>query len=124
VQLVDLWVATMMPWDVLDLTFDVVARAPDGPALVYGPIDGLHFAQGFVTLSTRELRWDDARQGTPHGLRAVAVIAHVRAEPSAREPAPAPVMPLAAPVTPPNVLRLLPHAAAYPAVKWRLASAQ
>lgn len=119
VQLVDLWVATMLPWDVIDLTFDVVARAPDGPSIVYGPIDGLHFAQGFVAVATKELRWDQAREGTPHGLRAVAVVAHVRAQ-SAPEAPPAPVPRPLAPS--PSIVRLLPHAgSAYPVVKWRLA---
>jgi hypothetical protein len=105
----------------VDLAFDVVAAAPGGPSIVFGPIDGVRFAQGFVSLATRQLWWpDSAREGTPHGLRAMAVVAHVRAEAAA----PAPPTPSRAPVTPPNVLRLLPNAAGgYPTVKWRLASA-
>jgi hypothetical protein len=119
VQLIDLWVATMLPWDVVDLTFDVIVTAPGGDSVLCGPIDGLHFAQGFVDLRTRELWWGDAREGTPHGLRVVAVVAHVRTEAApVRAPRPAPAR---APAPLGSLARLLPHAeTAYPCVEWRL----
>jgi hypothetical protein len=116
VQLIDLWVATMLPWEVLDLTFDVIAAAPVGDSILCGPLDGLRFAGGFVDLATRELWWDDPRDDTPHGLRAVAVVANVRAE-SERQPAPPP----RPSVTLASLARLLPHGtAAYPTVEWHV----
>jgi hypothetical protein len=119
VRLIDLWVATMLPWDVLDLTFDVLASGPGGATVLCGPLEGLRFSAGFVSLASGELWWDHGRKGTPHGLRAVAVVAHVRSEPSPEKLTPPA---LARPtVTLANLARLLPHAeTAYPPVEWRV----
>jgi hypothetical protein len=129
VPLIDLWVATLLPFDVLDLTFQVVARRPETGRTREYSMDALCFARGFLALRTRELWWDDQRVGTPHGWTASSVMARVGAgDTPVLGPAPVhgPPPTLAdgarglLEVTLANLQRLLPHAAlGYPAVAVR-----
>jgi len=132
VPLIDLWVATLLPYDVLDLTFHVVARRPETGRTREYSIDALCFARGFLTLRTRELWWDDQREGTPHGWTASSVVARLGSTSTpvlGAVPVHGPTPPVdddppSAPglleVTLANLKRLLPHAAlGYPAVALR-----
>jgi hypothetical protein len=124
VQLVDLWVASLLPGDLLDLDFELVALGPDGDE-IRTRLDALTFTRGLVALCTRQLWWpEDARAHLPHGLVLRAVVVRRVPRPSPEEaprpattparPAPsatilARVLPIARTPYPPVVLRAAPR---------------
>jgi hypothetical protein len=116
VPLIDLWVATLLPADVFDVTFEVVTIDDEGQAIRSAPIDGLRFARGFVVASTRELWWEDASDRALQGVVAHSIVACVhRATAETVVPDPP-----AHPVSDADLRRLLPHVGrTYPAVEWR-----
>src|SRR5580700_9753930 len=69
VSLMDLWVATLLPADVLDVTFEIVTDEVDA-VRPSAPLDGLRFARGFIATATRELWWENAADRALHGARA------------------------------------------------------
>jgi hypothetical protein len=118
VSLMDLWVATLLPADVLDVTFEIVTDGGDA-ARRSAPLDGLRFARGFIATTTRELWWEDAADRALQGARAHSVLVHVEPGPLALAEA-VPSLQPAAPA--PDLRRLLPHASkTYPPVQWRQA---
>jgi hypothetical protein len=117
VQLIDLWVASLLPGDVFDLMFEIVACTADGETAGVAALEGLRFAQGFLVIATRELWWDGPRTGTPHGLRVQSIAVRDQAQ-----PIPKPSGAALPSVTLAHLARVLPHAvAAYPSVEWRSA---
>jgi hypothetical protein len=113
VSLMDLWVATLLPGDVLDLSFELVAEGREGrPArATRTTLDGLRFGRGLVAIDSRELWWRDPRDSPLHGAKLLEV--HVVPQ--------APIAVRVPPSRPPTPIeRLLPIAAArYPRVVWR-----
>jgi hypothetical protein len=117
VPLIDLWVASLLPGDLLDLSFAIVTSGPEGSARCSPSLEPLLFARGFIDVETRQLRWDDPAECAIHGQRAHTVVVSARAKATAQ----APVMP------PPDrsisvaeLRRLLPHAVdSYPPVVLR-----
>ena len=121
VQLVDLWVASLLPGDLLDLAFELVA-VDTGGTVVRRRLDGLTFMRGLVAVTTRQLWWAEGeREGLPHGLFLREVTVH-HAPPSPEE-APRPAAPPARPAPSATILaRVLPIARRpYPAVVVRAA---
>ena len=117
VRLIDLWVATMLPEDVLDVRFTLVTSG--SPAQVV-TVDGLSFARGFIALDTRALFWPDGENAPLAGSRATTIVAHgsasARKERGASAGRVAPVV---------DLRKLLPILSApYPTVAWRLAEAR
>jgi hypothetical protein len=78
VQLLDLWVATMLPGELLDLTFTLVTCRDDRGRHLSARVDALTFAKGFITPATRELWWDDPadRRLQGQGVESVVVTQH------------------------------------------------
>jgi hypothetical protein len=118
VSLMDLWVATLLPADVLDVTFEI--ETEEGDAVQRSaPLDGLRFARGFIATTTRELWWEDAADRALQGAHARSVLVRVEAGPLALAEAVASPPP-AAPTA--DLRRLLPHTSrTYPPVEWRRA---
>ncbi len=129
VSLMDLWVATMLPGDIFDLSFRMVtddASEADPACLV----DGMTFARGFLDIATRQLWWDDGVASALVGtcprtilvttLAQVAQVvqpAHTRSSATRATPA-APPRPARLSVS--DLRRILPLAATrYPAIEWR-----
>jgi hypothetical protein len=81
VQLIDLWVASLLPWDVLDLSFEIVGTGPTGEAFHSAPIGGLLLARAFVALSTHELSWAHSDDATPPGVRIESLVARLEWDP-------------------------------------------
>jgi hypothetical protein len=118
VQLLDLWVASLLPGDLLDLRFEIVAEDAYGAVVRSVLLDGVRLTKGFVAIGTRRLWWDGPRDGVPHDLVVRSVVVH-RPPPAVRAPATPP--PPRAPAILPAFARVLPAIAfRYPAVEWRL----
>jgi hypothetical protein len=121
VQLMDLWVASLLPGDVLDLTFEMTTHAAGGVDTRLTAIDALHFSRGFIVPTTRELWWEAAADRALHGRYAQAISVKRKAEPPASVVIPTrpaePPAPIDAVVG--RVRDLLPHVACYPRVSWR-----
>ncbi|HEY8086451.1 MAG TPA: hypothetical protein VIF09_01360 [Polyangiaceae bacterium] len=117
-QLLDLWVASLLPGDLLDLKFEIVAEDASGVAVRSAFLDGVGLTRGFVAIGTRRLWWDGPRDGVPHGLVARSVVVH-GPPPTVRAPVTPP--PTRPPAAVPALVRVLPAIAfRYPAVEWRL----
>jgi hypothetical protein len=121
VLLMDLWVATMLPGDIFDLTFRILTSSvasESDPAFV---VDGMVFAGGYVVIATRELWWSDPAGIHLAGVCPRAIVVSDRAERAHTQSAQTP-----AARSGPSVLdlrRLLPSASLrYPAIEWRDAS--
>jgi hypothetical protein len=120
VSLMDLWVATLLPGDIFDLSFRMVTRAGSeaDPACL---LDGMLFARGFIDPDTRQLWWGDAAAGPLVGACPRVVV--VTQPEQGRTVAPPPPRPTLVPARGPSLSdlrRLLPIAATrYPAVEWR-----
>jgi hypothetical protein len=118
VALIDLWVASLLPGDVFDRAFEIVACEAGGTEHRV-VLDGLHFARGFFALRTRELWWADRADGALHGLRVKSIVVRAKAEPLHIVPPPRPSVARAPSVA--DLRRLLPHTAAgYPFVEFRV----
>jgi hypothetical protein len=118
VHLVDLWVASGLPGDVIDLAFEIV---PPGSTVPAARVEGLDFARGFLVLATRELWWE-RRRDLPSGLCVGSVVVRAPVMEAAHPAMPATVAPLTADMPSPlaALARVLPHAtASFPAVRWR-----
>jgi hypothetical protein len=117
VRLMDLWVATLLPGDIFDLSFKIRAfDLADGRRRV-ARVDGLVFARGFLVTATRELWWENEAEGVLAGSRiyAVEVCTAVDAPTAAPETAWRP-----GPASVATIHRLLPLTrVAYPPVEWR-----
>jgi hypothetical protein len=120
VSLMDLWVATMLPGDIFDLSFRMVTgvASETDPAC---EVDGMLFAHGFIDIATRQLWWSD---GAPSALvgacpRTILVTSH--AQPVRTHSPPARTTPATAPrLSVVDLRRLLPIASTrYPAIEWR-----
>ncbi len=93
VQLIDLWVASLLPGDLLDLGFEIVTAGPDGELRCSKPLDATRFARGFLDIATCELWWDDPGDCELSGTRALSVVVGPPTPPAAPEiPAPAPTV--------------------------------
>ena len=122
VQLIDLWVASGLPGDLLDLTFEIVTLGPGGEVGCSAPLGPTELARGYVSLAKRELWWDDQVGSTLDGLCVHTIVVCGAAAPASR------VAPPEAPekggVSTVDLRRLLPHMAVrYPIVQWRVAQA-
>ena len=116
VQLIDLWVASLLPGDFLELTFEIVTSGSGG-VRCSAPLEALQFAHGFVDLDGRELWWDDPTATPLQGLRAQAIVV-LDGEPRRTVVPPKPPESRVGPVL--DLHRLLPRATCgYPAVEWR-----
>jgi hypothetical protein len=67
VPLVDLWVATLMPGDLLDMEFEIVAEGTTAGGVRPPAIAGPRLPSAYLELKTRRLWWDGPREGLPHG---------------------------------------------------------
>jgi hypothetical protein len=126
VQLMDLWVASLLPGDFLELRFSLVTSNHAGVVRRSAPLEALHFARGFVSRRERALFWEED-DGALNGLRlesievAPALASVVRMVPAKTLPVRPP------PPHPPHprhplrldLRRLLPHAMPYPQVQWQ-----
>jgi hypothetical protein len=120
VQLIDLWVASLLPGDILDRTFEIVTSSARGAAQRVGTLDALHFARGFIVLGTCELWWRDPADGAFNGRCVESIVVRVKAEPLPLVALPRPRVARAPSAS--DLRRLLPHTAAgYPFVEWRSA---
>ncbi len=121
VPLIDLWVASLLPWDVFDLSFEIVGTGPDGEPFRSAPVGGLLLASAFVTLSSHEVVWDVSDEITPPGVRIESLVASVD-----EAPRPLVVRSSAMPTgvaTLANLSRVLaPTPEDYPPVEWRSAA--
>jgi hypothetical protein len=81
----DLWVASGIPVDLLDATFEIVADDARGATVRSRPIDGVALLRAFVELSSHRLWWDGPREGLLHGL-VVRSIETRRSRPAGRTP--------------------------------------
>lgn len=121
----DLWVASLFPGDVLDLSFDIVTCADGGADPRTASLDALHFARGFIVPATRELWWDDPADRVLHGRRAQSIAVRRTAEPTPDvRPAPDPAQSSSGSGTSAvaRIHQLLPHTARYPRVEWRFSA--
>jgi len=59
VPLVDLWVASGLPGNLLDLAFEMITTDSVGGAIRTNTLDPQRFARGFVGLHGGQLWWDD-----------------------------------------------------------------
>jgi hypothetical protein len=87
VSLVDLFIATLLPDDLFDLTFEIATTHRDGPRRARarrGPFDGLRLAHAYVAVETRTLHWDEGAPPIAEGARVDAVLVRRRAPPPAR----------------------------------------
>jgi len=124
VPLMDLWVATMLPGDIFDLSFRMVTGvASEGdPACV---IDGMTFARGFIDIATRQLWWSDGAAEALVGTCLRTILVTRQAQPVRSRPALVRTTPATTPATTPqlsvaDLRRLLPIATTrYPAIEWR-----
>jgi hypothetical protein len=117
VQLIDLWVATLLPGNFLDLDFELVTSGTGDGIHRVGPIDALRFAHGLVALGSQELWWDKAGGDHLNGLRLHGVVASARPEPAR----PSAIEEPRRSVSDVDLRRLLPHVSRpYPFVVWRV----
>jgi len=120
VPLIDLWVASLLPADVFDVTFEIVTIDGEGEALRSAPLDGLRFARGFIAASTRELWWEDAADRALQGVVAHSIVACARVEARTPLAQAAPASPSTHAVSVADLRRLLPHVGrSYPTVELR-----
>ncbi len=124
VDLMDLWVASLLPDDFLDLRFEIVTAGPGGTVRC-SPVEPLEFARGRIDLEERQLWWDAPEDNPLNGHRALSIVV-LRREPSHTEP-----LPQIASTKPEvhriksvaDLQRLLPHVPrVYPRVEVRSAS--
>lgn len=120
VQLLDLWVASGLPGELLDLSFEILAEDDDGREVSSSSVDAVRLASGYVGIVTRRLWWDGCRDGVPHGMLVRAIVVHAP-PPGALFPVTAPPKPTPARAIDPKYARVLPAIAfGYPPVEWRL----
>jgi hypothetical protein len=118
-HLMDLWVASSLPGEFLDLHFELVTSGPGDTIHRSRPLEPLHFARGMVDVTRRDLWWDDPADRVLIGLRMESVVV-VREAPPARDAAPESGVRRVAPVSIDHLHRLLPRVVrAYPTVEWR-----
>jgi len=120
VPLMDLWVATMLPGDIFDLSFRMVTgvASETDPACV---VDGMLFARGFIDIATRQLWWSDGAASALVGTcpRTIVVTSHAELVPM-RSAQARTTRELPARLSVADLRRLLPIAATrYPAIEWR-----
>jgi hypothetical protein len=117
VQLIDLWVASLLPGEFLDLRFSLVTSDDAGVVRRSPPLEALRFARGYVTRRDHKLFWEGAADSALNGLRLESIEV---------APALAPVLRIVPATAPPvrpaplklDLRRLLPHAHSYPQVQW------
>lgn len=74
VPLVDLWVASLLPGDLVDMAFAIVAEDATGAAVLSPPLEGACLPRAFIDWSSHRLWWDGPRSGIPHGLAVRSVV--------------------------------------------------
>jgi hypothetical protein len=121
VQLMDLWVASLIPGDVLDLAFEIVTTGDGDTDQRVVSLDALHFARGFIVPATRELWWDDPADRVVHGRCAQSIAVH-KAPPPIAHASPPPAPPASDASSVARIHNLLPHIAGYPQVAWRFSA--
>ena len=121
VSLMDLWVATLLPGDFLDLSFEIVVTSKNGATQHLAPVDALQFARGHLAIDSRALAWEDG-SADAEAAAVVTIIVHDAASvivtpppvvAATRAPAPSPMA---------GLERMLPRgfsADRYPSVAWR-----
>ena len=83
--LLDLWVASALPGDLLDLQFEIVVELSHGRSATLPAIDGPGMTRAFVELSTGRLWWHGPRAGMPRGLMDGLVIRSIVVGPAAQD---------------------------------------
>jgi hypothetical protein len=118
VQLMDLWVASLLPGEFLDLRFSLVTSNQAGVVRRSAPLEALHFARGYVSRRERTLFWEEEEDGALNGLRLESIeVAPALA--SVVRMVPAKTLPVRPPPLRLDLRRLLPHAIHYPQVQWQ-----
>jgi hypothetical protein len=118
VQLMDLWVASLLPGEFLDLRFSLVTSDAAGVVRRSAPLEALHFARGFVSRRERTLFWQQPDDGSLNGLRLESIEVAPALAPVLRM-VPARTLPVRPPPLRLDLRRLLPHAMPYPQVQWQ-----
>jgi hypothetical protein len=121
VGLIDLWVSTMLPGDIFDMRFTLLAAASgsSGAASEVVSVDGLSFARGFLAVGTRELFWPDRENAGVVGARVDAIVTSGCV---ARARAPRARAPRAPRTRGIDLRRILPMLSTpYPPIAWRVA---
>jgi hypothetical protein len=83
VPLVDLWVASGLPGNLLDLTFEMITSDAIGGAIRTNTFDPQRFARGFVALCDGRLWWDDPAEVALNGRVARAIFVRQLLDPAA-----------------------------------------
>jgi hypothetical protein len=81
VPLVDLWVATLLPGDLPDMEFEVVAEGETQDGARAPAIAGVSLPRAYLELMTRRLWWDGPCNGLPHGRVVRSVVINGRPGP-------------------------------------------
>jgi hypothetical protein len=80
VPLMDLWVATMLPGDVFDLTFRILTSSVASESDPSFLVQGMVFAGGHIAIATRELWFSDPAGVHLAGVCPRAIVVNDRAE--------------------------------------------
>ena len=122
VSLMDLWVATLLPGDFLDLSFEIVVTSKNGAPQHLAPVDALQFARGHLAIDSRALAWEDGSTDV-ESAAVVTIIVHDAASEIVTPPPPVVATTRApAPSAMAGLERMLPRgfsADRYPSVAWR-----
>ena len=123
VSLMDLWVATLLPGDFLDLSFEVVVLSKNGVERHLAPVDALQFARGHLAIDSRSLAWEDGSTDVDGGAVVKIVVHDASSEIAIPTPPPVVAAPRAsASSSIARLERMLPRgfsANRYPPVAWR-----
>jgi len=84
VPLVDLWVASGLPGNLLDLAFEMITTDSVGGAIRTNTLDPQRFARGFVGLHGGQLWWDDPADAALNGSVARTIFVRQQLEPAAQ----------------------------------------
>jgi hypothetical protein len=83
VPLVDLWVASGLPGNLIDLAFEMITTDPIDRATRTNTFDPQRFARGFVALDDGHLWWDDPAEAALNGRVARAIFVRPHLDPAA-----------------------------------------
>lgn len=74
VHLMDLWVASLLPGDFLDLRFEIVTTGSGGAVRCSHAIEALEFSRGTIDVDSHTLSWDTPGGHLLNGLRALSIV--------------------------------------------------